>query len=160
MPWLEPLPSWGLAVVQIADGASRTPVIRSRLLRNLRIFPLDEPLGLLALAYQNLGFEPDHVDNMPSSAIKNGFLPASGLLASIVGIAGGNVLVILRAVGFITVLQSWIKERRLSSNPLALPMLAKSSMAAIPMLAAAVPLTLPLCFRGHLGFQCNSISAL
>jgi chromate transporter len=68
------------------------------------------------------------------TAIKNGFLLAVGLLGTAAGIAGGNVLAILLAVGLVTVLHTWIKERRLSSNLLALPMSAKSLVAATPVL--------------------------
>ena len=86
------------------------------------------------------------------TAIKNGFLLAVGLLATAAAIAGGNVLAILLAAGLVTVFQAWIKERRLSSNLLALPMPAKSLMAATPVLAAAVPISLSALFLVFLKF--------
>jgi chromate transporter len=86
------------------------------------------------------------------TAIKNSFLLAVGLLGTAAGIAGGNVLAILLAAGLVTVLQAWIKERRLSSNLLALPMPAKSLMAATPVLAAAIPISLSALFLVFLKF--------
>jgi chromate transporter len=73
------------------------------------------------------------------TAIKNGFLIAVGLLGTAAAIARGNVLAILLAAGLITGFQTWIKERRLSSNLLALPMPAKFLMASIPVSAAGGP---------------------
>jgi chromate transporter len=86
------------------------------------------------------------------TAIKNGFLVAVGLLGTAAGIAGGNVLAILLAAGLVTVLHTWIKERRLSSNLLALPMSAKSLVAATPVLAAAVPVSQSALFLVFLKF--------
>ncbi len=86
------------------------------------------------------------------TAIKNSFLLAVGLLATAAAIAGGNVLVILLAAGLVAVFQAWIKERRLSSNLLALPLPAKTLMAATPMLAAAVPISLSALFLVFLKF--------
>ena len=86
------------------------------------------------------------------TAIKNGFLAAVGLLAAAAVIAGGNILATLLAAGLVTVLQAWIKERRLSGNLLALPMPAKSLMAATPVLAATVPISLSALFLVFLKF--------
>jgi len=86
------------------------------------------------------------------TAIKNSFLLSVGLLGTAAGIAGGNVLAILLAAGLVTVLQAWIKQRRLSSNLVALPMPAKSLMAATPALAAAVPISLSALFLVFLKF--------
>jgi chromate transporter len=86
------------------------------------------------------------------TAIKNSFLLAVGLLGTAAGIAGGNVLAILLTAGLLTVLREWIKERRLSSNLLALPMPAKSLMAATPVLAVAVPISLSALFLVFLKF--------
>ena len=86
------------------------------------------------------------------TAIKNGFLLAVGLLGTAAAIAGGNVLAILLTAGLVTVLREWIKERRFSSNLLALPMPAKSLIAATPMLAAVLPISLSALFLVFLKF--------
>jgi chromate transporter len=86
------------------------------------------------------------------TAIKNGFLVAVGLLATAAAIAGGNILAILLAAGLMTVSQAWIKERRLSSNLLTLPLPAKSLMASTAVLAAAVPISLSALFMVFLKF--------
>jgi len=52
----------------------------------------------------------------------------------------------------VTVFQAWIKERRLSGSLLALPILAKSSMAATPVLAAVLPISLSALFLVFLKF--------
>jgi len=86
------------------------------------------------------------------TAIKNSFLLTVGLVGTTAGIAGENVLAILLTAGLVTVLQTWIKERRLSSNLLAIPMPTKSLIAAIPVLAAAVPISLSALFLVFLKF--------
>jgi chromate transporter len=86
------------------------------------------------------------------TAVKNFFLLAVGLLGTAAGIAGEDVLAILLAAGLVTVLETWIKERRLSNNLLALPMCAKSLVAATPALAAALPVSLSALFLTFLKF--------
>jgi chromate transporter len=86
------------------------------------------------------------------TALKNRFLAAVGLLATAGAISGGNVLAILLAAGLVTVFQAWIKERRRSSNLLALPMPAKFLMASTPVLAATMPISLSALFLVFLKF--------
>jgi chromate transporter len=86
------------------------------------------------------------------TAIKSSFLLVVGLLATATAIAGGNVLTILLAAGLVSVFQAWIKERHLFSNLLALPMPARSLMAATSVLAAAVPISLSALFGVFLKF--------
>ena len=86
------------------------------------------------------------------TAIKNGFLLTVGLLGTAAGIAGGNVLAILLAAGLVTALQTWIKERRLSGNLLAFPTTAEFLVAATPVLAVAVPVSLSALFLVFLKF--------
>jgi chromate transporter len=75
------------------------------------------------------------------TAIKNGFLAVVGLLAAAGALAGGNVLAILLAAGFVSVFRAWIKERCFAAAPAALPAV-KSLTASAAALAATVPIGL------------------
>jgi chromate transporter len=86
------------------------------------------------------------------TAIKNGFLIAVGLVATVAAIASGNVLAVLLAAGLATIVRALIKERRSFSNLVALPMPAKILMASIAMLAATVPISLLALFLTFLKF--------
>jgi chromate transporter len=86
------------------------------------------------------------------TAIKDGFLLALGVLSTAGGIAGGNVLAILLATGLVTVLKTWINERRISSNLPALSIPTRYLIAATPALAAAVPISLSALFLVFLKF--------
>ncbi len=86
------------------------------------------------------------------TAIKNGFLLAAGVFATVVAVAGWNVLAILLAAGLVTACQAWIRERRLAVSLVALPVTTKSLIAAAPALAAAVPISLSGLFLVFLKF--------
>jgi chromate transporter len=86
------------------------------------------------------------------TAIKNGFLLAVGLVATVAAIAGGNVLAILLAAGVTTVVQTLINEHRLSGNLVTPSTTVKSLIASATALPAVVPISLSGLFLVFLKF--------
>jgi chromate transporter len=83
------------------------------------------------------------------TAVKDWFLAGIALLATIAALAGGNVLAILLAAGFVVMLEARIKEHSAGANLAAFPTI-KSFLA--PTAAVAVPIGLPGLFLLFLKF--------
>ncbi len=74
------------------------------------------------------------------TAVKDMFLAAIALIATVAALAGGNVLVVLLVAGLVATLQAWSRERLACANlgPLSIQSLAATTAAA----SAAVPIGL------------------
>ena len=74
------------------------------------------------------------------TAVKDMFLAAIALIATVAALAGGNVLVVLLVAGLVATLQAWSRERFACANlgPLSIQSLAATTAAA----PAAVPIGL------------------
>jgi len=74
------------------------------------------------------------------TAVKDMFLAAIALIATVAALAGGNVLVVLLVGGLVATLQAWSRERLACANlgPLSIQSLAATTAAA----SAAVPIGL------------------
>jgi len=82
------------------------------------------------------------------TAIKSKFLAAIGILATAAALAGGNVLAILLAAGFVAVLEGWFRDR---ARGLA-AVQASKSLLAVSAVAAPIAVTLSGLFLVFLKF--------
>ena len=86
--------------------------------------------------------------SLAGSAIKGKFLAAIGILATAAALAGGNVLVILLAAGFVAVLQAWFRDRAYCLAAVQ----ASKSLVAVTASAAPIAVTLSGLFLVFLKF--------
>lgn len=73
------------------------------------------------------------------TAVKNRFLAAIGVLATALGLVGGNVLLILLAAGLVAMLRAWLEERSVFPSLAAFPPIRSLIAPAAASAAALSP---------------------